>query len=467
MADSASGISRRQFLRSAGAALAAGAAANVLSRVAWAQQSQPAAKPNIVFILADDLGIEGLGCFGSQAYSTPNLDGLAAAGIRFTRGYVNPLCSPTRVAVMTGRYNCRNYHGWGVFDPTKEKTFGHVLKEAGYATALAGKWQFDDFSKHPNHVRDSGFDEYLAWIWHGTERYWNPGLWSNGRKVQDTQGKYGPDLECEFLIDFIRRHKQGPFLAYWPMTLVHAPHLPTPDMTGGLAPAAKVKATSQPAEDKEDAKKIKAAQAGRVFPGMVAYMDKLIGKLLAAIDELGLRDNTLIIFVGDNGMARGINSRYQDKAIPGGKGMMRDTGSHVPLIASWRGRTPGGKACEDLVDASDYFATILDAAGAQAPKDRTVDGRSFLPQACGQKGNPRQWALVELGPERFLMEKRYKLRQDGRLFDLQNAPFQEPEVPEGAITGEARAAKAQLEKVFSELPPALTIGGGPNDKGDG
>ncbi|HEV8292218.1 MAG TPA: sulfatase-like hydrolase/transferase, partial [Tepidisphaeraceae bacterium] len=349
-------FSRRTFL--SGCAAVAGTA--LLPRISPAAPATPF-QPNILFILADDLGMECLSSYGGTSYSTPNLDQLAKNGLRFTRCYSNPLCSPSRVALMTGQYNYRSYHGWGVFDPQKQRTFGHMLKDAGYATSLSGKWQFDNFEKHPNHVRDCGFDEYCAWTWHlggkRTPRYSTPSLWQDGKLMQGIEDKYGPDIHNDFVIDFIRRNQAKPFLAYYPMSLVHGPFERTPD-----------------------SKNAGRRRGPQFYPDMVAYMDKLLGKLFGVLDELKLRDKTLILFTGDNGTPRQITSKAGERTIPGGKGTMADTGSHVPLIAHWPGVTPAGKTCEDLINFTDFLPTLAEATSAKPLQDRPIDGRSFLPQ---------------------------------------------------------------------------------------
>jgi len=420
------GLSRRSFLT--GCAAAAGTAL-------WPQftsAAPAAAKPNILLILADDLGMECLGSYGGTSYTTPNLDALAKSGVRFTRCYSNPLCSPSRVALMTGQYNYRNYRGWGVFDPQRERTFGHMLKDGGYATALSGKWQFDSFEKHPNHVRDCGFDEYCAWTWQmggkRTPRYWRPSLWQEGKLLSGIDEKYGPDVHNDFVIDFVRRNRERPFLAYYPMSLVHAPFEKTPDS--------------------KDGGQKKGADH---FSDMVAYMDKLLGKLFGVLDELKIRDNTLILFTGDNGTPRQITSKAGEKSIPGGKGTMANTGSHVPLIAHWPGVTPAGKTCDDLINFTDFLPTLAEASGTKAPADRPIDGQSFLPQIRGEKGKPREWSLIELNERRFVLGGKYKLQQNGNLFDLSD-PMDEKLIPPEQQNAEAAAARKKLSEVLAALP---------------
>ena len=219
---------RRRFLQAAAGATLAG----LLGRRARAADA--AGKPNIVLIMADDLGYECLGANGGTTYRTPNLDRLAAEGTRFTHAYCAPLCSPTRVLLMTGRYGFRNYRGWGILDPA-EKTFGHLLREAGYATCVSGKWQLCRFDKPENadHPKRAGFDEHCVWTWQYAKgkpsRYWDPMIWQNGKLLEGAKGKYGPDIHCDFVCDFLERNKSRPFFAYYPTNLVHAPFVPTPD----------------------------------------------------------------------------------------------------------------------------------------------------------------------------------------------------------------------------------------------
>src|SRR4051812_48490726 len=255
-------------------------------------------KPNIVLILADDLGYETLGADGGQSYKTPNLDALAKAGMRFDRCYVQPLCTPTRVGLMTGMSNARNYIEFGTMDPNAT-TFGNLLKNAGYATAIAGKWQLGHDKDLPQRF---GFDE--ACLWQHTRRpprYANPGLEYNGVERDFRNGEYGPDLVSDFALEFITKNKAKPFFLYYPMLLTHAPYLPTPDSDDW-----------DPKAFGEDTNK-----GVKHFADDVAYMDKLVGKLLTKVDELGLRDNTLILFLGDNGTGKGVMSKWKGQQYPG------------------------------------------------------------------------------------------------------------------------------------------------------
>src|SRR5438876_2276642 len=185
-----------------------------------------APKPNLILILADDLGYECLGCNGSTSYKTPALDRLAADGMRFRHCYVQPLCTPTRVQLMTGQYNVRNYIQFGLLHP-EAITFGNLLKQAGYATGIAGKWQLSHGFDGPGKF---GFDEYCLWqLTRRPPRYANPGLEINGKEIDYKKGEYGPDLVSDYVLDFIARKKNQPFFLYYPMMLTHPPFQPTPD----------------------------------------------------------------------------------------------------------------------------------------------------------------------------------------------------------------------------------------------
>jgi arylsulfatase A len=397
--------------------------------------------PNIVFILADDLGYETIGANGGQSYKTPNLDRMAATGMRFERCYVQPLCTPTRVQLMTGMYNVRNYIEFGTMDP-HATTFGNLLKNAGYMTAIAGKWQLGHDKDLP---RRFGFDE--ACLWQHTRRpprYANPGLEYNGVERDFNHGEYGPDLVSDFALDFITRHKSQPFFLYYPMMLTHAPFQPTPD-----SPDWDPKASGE-----------KAGKNVKHFADMVAYMDKLVGKLVTKVDELGLRDNTLIIFLGDNGTGKGVTSRFRGSAYDGGKGLTTAAGMHVPLIANWPGHVPSGGVNDDLIDSTDFLPTLCAAAGTNVPSALTIDGHSFLPQLLGEKGQPREWIYSWYSQDgkppfrEFAMDAKYKLYRSGRFIGLGNDPLEARPQSAGELKGAEAAAAAKLKKVLAQYANA-------------
>jgi arylsulfatase A len=405
-----------------------------------------ARQPNLILIMADDLGYETLGCNGGESYSTPHLDRLAATGMRFERCYVQPLCTPTRVQLMTGMYNVRNYSAWATIDPRSE-TFAKLLKEGGYATAIAGKWQLGRDRDLPQRL---GFDK--ACLWQHTRRpprYANPGLEYNGRERDFEHGEYGPDLVSDFALEFIAKHKSGPFLLYYPMMLTHAPFQPTPD---------------SPDWDPRSRGE-KSANDVTHFAEMVAYMDKLVGKLVSKLDELGIRDDTLVLFLGDNGTAHGVTSRFDGGEYQGGKGSTTERGMHVPLIANWPGHVPPGRVNGDLIDSTDFLPTLCKAAGVTAGDSAAIDGRSFLPQLLGKPAQPREWIYcwfsMHGGPraKEFVMNKTHKLYRNGKFYALSDDPFEEHPRRVESLTAEqaktARMLQSVLDRYASARPTEL------------
>jgi arylsulfatase A len=402
-------------------------------------------RPNVILIMADDLGYETIGANGGTSYKTPTLDRLAAGGVRFTHCFVQPLCTPTRVQLMTGKYNVRNYVDFGNMDP-QAVTFGNYFKQAGYATCMAGKWQL---GRDPELPKKYGFDEYC--LWQHTRRpprYANPGLEINGAEKDYSKGEYGPDLVNDYAMDFVARHKDKPFFLYYPMMLTHGPYQPTPD-----SPDYDVKAIGEDVNRHE-----------RHFGEMVAYMDKLIGKLVARLDELKLREKTLLIFVGDNGTGAGTRSMMGNKVVIGGKGSTTEAGMHVPLIASWPGTISNGKVSSDLVDSTDFLPTISEAASITLPKDGKIDGRSFLPQLRGETGTPRSWIYCWYSPRgeqlrEFAFNHRYKLYQTGEFFDLASDPAEKNPQQVASLTGaaakNAKDLQAALDQFKDARPEAL------------
>ena len=257
----------------------------VVSRAAVSRAAVPdiAEQPNIVFILADDVGREVLGCYGGESYQTPNLDRLAASGAKLTHCYAMPVCHPTRVTLLTGRYPRHlGNPKWGSFPRVEEsKTFAHAVRDAGYATAIAGKWQLCMMKDDPDHPARLGFDEWSLFGWHEGPRYHEPMIYQNGKLRSDTTGKYGPDLYVDFLVDFMERNRARPFLACFSMALCH-------DVTDDL-----------PAP-------VPYGKHGRYdsYAEMADRMDVAAGRLIQALDRLQLREKTLIVFTADNGTAK-------------------------------------------------------------------------------------------------------------------------------------------------------------------
>jgi len=410
--------------------LVIGAAALALARCAGAPRPTPggAVRPNFLIFLADDLGRECLGSYGGTSYATPRLDALARSGLRFERCFSMPQCHPTRVALLTGRYPFRANVRWGRL-PETEVTFAHVLAAVGYATAVSGKWQLAKLRKDPNHPARAGFQTSCCWGWHEGARYWDPLIWQDGVRRDDLRERYGPDVHTDFLIDFMARHRDGPFLAYYPMTL---PHLSSAGADG--APGAKL----------------------TTYPELVAEMDLQVARTLDALERLGLASNTLVLFAADNGTPRGITSELAGRDIAGGKTSLTDAGTHVPLLASGPGVVRGG-TCSDLVDVSDFLPTLAALAHADLPAGITLDGRSFAPQLRGEAGRPRDWVYSGHRGRSFLRDERWKLTNSGALYDLTRDPDETAAISPGADTPESAAARARLESYVRAYFPEARL----------
>ncbi len=441
-------------------------------------------RPNVILIMADDLGYEALGCNGGTSYKTEKLDALAARGMRFTNCYSQPVCTPSRNKIMTGRSNARNYREFSRLIP-EEITFGNIMKQAGYKTAIAGKWQLAGKRRRANgeiigtRPDRCGFDESCMWAYASdlppndvrhywdnfygknqkrTSRFWNPAIVQNGRYRPTTIADYGPDVFTSFLLEFIERNQQQEFFVYYPMVLTHAPYEPTPESAG--------------LRDR-----IKFRRDNRYFEDMIQYTGTCVQRIIDKLEELGIAENTLVLFTTDNGTGRTIISRQGERVVPGGKGLPIDAGCHVPLLAYWKGKIAPGSLCHDLVDFSDFVPSIAELGGAQLPQDREIDGRSFLPQLLGQPGDPRTSIVVHYDKDplsrtprfrrvRFAYDGRYKLYKDGRMFDVPRDIEEESPLNPAELDATAIAAKKELQAALDALPAwqpdNSTFGGKPD-----
>jgi arylsulfatase A len=391
-------------------------------------------RPNIVLIMADDLSHRNLGCYGAVNFETPNLDKLAVGGMRFDHCYSLPLCTPSRVALMTGQHNGRNFFRASTLE-ADQRTFGHLAKAAGYATCVVGKWKLTGKSKDSTPDR-FGFDEHCVTegLRNDSPRYKNPDILRNGKLEKHSGGEYGPDIVRDHAVDFIERSKDKPFLLYYPMALVHSPMSPVPGSAGY--------ATADQRTD-EFAN----------YPDMVRRMDANVGRIIAKLDELGLRERTLVLFTGDNGSKKAVEMKLKDGTVyPGGKGNTSDTGVHVPLIANQPGRVPAG-VCDALVGFTDFLPTIAEIAGAKLPRDVPCDGQSFLPHCLGKKDAPRrewiyQWFANNPQTDKVVetvFDRKLRLYGDGRFYHWSADLHEIKPLETATLTGTAKSAHAKLQ----------------------
>lgn len=413
--------------------------------------NKPEEKPNIILIMADDMGYECLSTYGSTSYTTPILDSLASHGIRFSHCVSQPLCTPSRVKIMTGLYNYRNYDYFGHLN-SNQYTFGNLMKEAGYSTCIAGKWQLnglaykDSLSEWNDNTRPNkfGFDEYCLWQLtkprREGKRYANPLIEQNGKILDRDENAYGPDIFANFVLRFIERKKNEPFFVYYPMVLVHDPFVPTPDSK----------------EWNNSSRRYKNDTS--YFKDMVSYTDKIVGRIADKLENLGIDEKTILIFTGDNGTHFTIYSNTTEGIIRGAKGNTIDAGTHVPLIVYWPERIKKGFVYDGLIEFSDFFPTFAEIAESDAESD----GLSFLPLLTGTKYNPRETAFVHYDPRwgkrvnqyrnLFVRTVDYKLYQDGKLYDLNEDKLEEHPMGPDSLSDSKLATKEMLEREIEKHP---------------
>mgnify|MGYP002525476940 CR=1 FL=1 len=391
------------------------------------------AAPHVVLIMTDDQGYGDLACHGNKILKTPALDRLHADSVRLTNYHVDPTCSPTRSALLTGRYSTRT----GVWHTimgrslmhTDEVTLAEVLAASSYRTGCFGKWHLGD--NYPLRPQDQGFHEVLVHGGGGVGQtpdffgndYFDDTYWHNGRVVK--QKGYCTDVFFDAAMKFIADTsrptvgKARPFFCYIPTNAAHGPFLVAdrykkPYLDAGV-PARRA-----------------------AFYGMITNIDENVARLRKQLAASGLADNTLLIFTTDNGTAkrslhqvidgkhirRPVSSRIGGKLVPGGKGNLSDDGTHVPLLASWPGRIKPGSTTDHLVDMSDFLPTFCEIGGCPTPAK--VDGRSLLNTLKGSEEKHRDWIYmwysrngVNKQARQFARTQRYKLYGDGRFFDVE------------------------------------------------
>ena len=401
--------------------------------------SQVLAKhPNILFIFADDLGYEQLGCYANLKNKTPHLDRMAKEGTRFARAYTSPVCTPSRMSVYTGMYTPR--HGYTGVLPVhlgtrkavdfakKFPTYAQLLRKAGYMTSVTGKWQLATLQYHPNHIRSAGFDSWCVWqIWLNgkkTTRYWYPTLNLDGQVWRKAKSEFGPDMLTEYVIQRMKeaQAQKKPFLIHHNMMLPHVPIVDTPT-------------------NRQDGTK-------RSLASMIEYMDSQVGMLIEAVDAMGIADNTYIFFVGDNGTDGGDKIISAGKVI-GGKRALTDGGIHVPMLARCPGKVPAGMVAQDLIDSVDFFPTFCDLAEVEVPKGQAPDGLSFKSVLHGCGPGKREWITAGISNNFLVFDGEWRLDyQKKTLIDCRNLP---EETPADLNLPEAKEAKVKLEKILLQL----------------
>ena len=421
-------------------------------------------RPNILFILLDDLGKEWVSTYGATDIETPVVDSLAAGGVKFNNFYVMPQCTPTRLTLITGQKPFR--HGWvnhwdvprwgggAHYDYVLNPSLVKGINDAGYATAVAGKWQVNDFRVQPEAMVEMGFDDYCMWTGGegdnppSDERYWDPYIHTkDGSRTYP--GEFGDKVFTDFLIDFMGKHKDEPMLMYFAMCLPHWPWVSTP---------------SEPhVTDQLDQHK-----------AMVRYADELTGQLVQALADLGIRDDTIIVWTTDNGTSEEITGTRNGRRVPGGKTKTLESGINSPFIVNAPGRVPAGIESNALFSIADLMPTFADMAGAKLPEQFVLDGISVADAMLGESArSPHDWImamggrneakLTDSGVEnayvyrdRVLRTERFKLyvdtnRTPEKLFDLENDPWEENNII-GSKDADAAAAQAFLSRQLSRYP---------------
>lgn len=412
-------------------------------------QNTPPEPPNVILIMADDIGYECLSINGSTTYKTPVLDSLARTGVNFTRTIAQPLCTPSRVKMMTGKSNFRNYEHFAYLNPN-QKTFGNLFKENGYKTAIVGKWQLNGVKQQiegyedntrPNHF---GFDEYSLWQLTKTkeagERFSNPLIEQNGKFLEKDSDSYGPDIVSNYAIGFIKRNKDNPFFIYYPMLLVHSPFVPTPD------------------SEEWDSMETRAKYDDKFFVDMVEYMDKIIGNIVNELKTQGIANNTLLIFVGDNGTNVNIVSNTKEGSVKGAKGNTITHGNHVPMVVSWPAAIEKSKSYNGLINFSDFYATFASILNVE---NDNSDGRSFEDILKENSPSDRETATIYYDPmvKRpsifrgvFSQTDQYKLYKSGEFYDMQNDVLEKYPLNDTALNEKQLAIKSMLQKNLDEYP---------------
>ncbi len=382
-------------------------------------------RPNFIFVMADDYGIDQVACYGSDRYETPNIDSLAEQGIRFTNAYCQPNCGTTRRTFFTSQYvfqhgDMRRLHrGRPEYTPETMPHIGQMLRDAGYQVGAFGK-----VGEGGNDAYDEIFDTDNG------KAYWRTSLSHNGQKITYDEPVYSQDEIQKYAFAFMEANQDVPFFVYYSLNLPHVPIDPTPTTAEG-------------------------ATAEEINDDMNRYIDKYVGELMTKLDELGIADKTVLIFTGDNGTANGASTIQGGRRIMGGKGSLLVGGSNVPLIIRWPENIAPGRVEDDLTDFTDFLPTFAYLAGAEMPTQFPIHGQNMAGLWLGQPYEKREYIFVQTNIEWFIRGEDYWLTHDGRFFETRLLPFEMPELDVENLTPKQQAAYDRLDHIMNqELKPA-------------
>lgn len=427
---------------------------------------------NVVFILLDNVGQEWFGCYGGESGCTPEIDQLAAAGVRFEHCYTAPVCGPSRIVALTGHYphstgfllhhDAALYSGGGL-QPEREILFPRLFQAAGFATAIAGKWQVNHLYDEPDALDRHGFDEHLVWpgsldrdLMSGEDwerfqdavnresaedtvsfiqkiesRYWDPVFLRQGQRER-VSGAFGPDVAQAFAIDFLRRHRDKPFLLYLPMVLTHGSAYPHP-------------VTSTPLNRDEN------RPHEEMFADMLRYADRQVGEIARELAALGLSDNTLLLVASDNGTEQSLSTRRNGRIVHGGLYKLTEAGGDVMMLAHCPALIPGGRVLP-LADFTDIYPSICEFADVPLDPRHQPDGVSFTSCLLDPSAPPhREWILNEYHTTRVVRDTRFKLYSEGPFFDANADPDETTDLAQDTRP-EIIAARDRLRTVLASLP---------------
>ncbi len=467
-----SGVNRRDVLKTM-----AGAAAIAAAHIRCGTRSK-ANMPNFIVIMADDCSAKEFGCYGNTEIRTPNVDGLAAGGVQFRTCWSEPLCMPSRAQIMTGKFGYQT--GWyhnsmtplgtqGYSLGKAELTFGKFMRQNGYATAIAGKWQigarWDDEGR--DLVNEAyGFDQHCLWAlprvlreehrhyakvagasgpyWEPGQRgpYWQPAVTINGELLPTKEDDFGPDIFTSFVNDFVTKHRHEPFFVYYPIPLIHDwwyPPVSEKIKKNIIVPVPELDANGN--KTGKRTKEHDSIQGG--VKDNVEYLDHLVGKIIHNLEEQGVRGNTVVLFTCDNG-----TWGY-------GKGHLRNERPlRVPMVVNCPGIVKAQGESDALVQLADVLPIMAELAGIDMPADAGMDGVSFAPVLTGEKKETREWIFAYHADQRALRDKRWFLDGEGRLFDCgDNRSAEGYADVTGSAAPEALEAKKKFNEILKKYPP--------------